>query len=296
MGFACYQADYLFKPYGAIKSYLPGIRHLCDLVGASTDAFSNKQLALVMRSIRRDCPSTKRPKRLAITVSVLSDMLLLLDPNRYDHAVLWTALTIAVYGLLRAGEMTLKKTEHDDGSILLRSDITWGEDHFVIHLRASKTDVFREGVDIVIHRNGTLSCPFAALKALWDASPRQEAHAPLLQDNLGQPYKYTSFHAGIKVLAEQLKFDPAAFGTHSCRIGGATTLALLGYPATVIMTLGRWKSDCYRRYLRLNVADFAIYSKAMASSAKLPHFGKLTLSQASMLTVDDLKSTFNLQA
>ena len=88
MGFACYEADYLSKPYGAIKSYLPGVRHLCKLTGVSTAAFKSEQLELVMRSIRRGCPSTRRPKRLAITVPLMSDMLLLLDPERYEHAVL----------------------------------------------------------------------------------------------------------------------------------------------------------------------------------------------------------------
>jgi len=223
----------------------------------------------------------------------MSDMLGLLNPERYEHAVLWTSLTIAVYGLLRAGEMTYKD---EFSSILRRSDITWSDDYFIIHLRASKTDVFREGVDIYIHRNGSFSCPYAAMRALWEASPKQELHAPVLQDADGNPYKYTDFHAGIKGLAVGLKLDPTQFGTHSCRIGGATTLAMLGYPTHVLMTLGRWKSDCYLRYLRLSVEDFAGFSKAMASSAKLPYFGKLDLTRASALNFESLRSEYNLQA
>ena len=71
---------------------------------------------------------------------------------------------------------------------------------------------------------------------------------------------------------------------------------MLGYPTHVLMTLGRWKSDCYVRYLRLSVADFADYSKAMASTAELPYFGKLNLTRASALTFESLQSEYSLQA
>ena len=44
--------------------------------------------------------------------------------------------------------------------------------------------------------------------------------------------------------------DPSEFGTHSYRIGGATALFAAGADPTVIRTMGRWSSDCYRLYVR----------------------------------------------
>ena len=44
--------------------------------------------------------------------------------------------------------------------------------------------------------------------------------------------------------------DPSHFGTHSLRIGGATALFAAGADETVIRTMGRWSSDCYRLYVR----------------------------------------------
>ena len=40
------------------------------------------------------------------------------------------------------------------------------------------------------------------------------------------------------------------FGTHSLRIGGATSLFAAGADPTVIRTMGRWSSDIYRLYVR----------------------------------------------
>ena len=44
--------------------------------------------------------------------------------------------------------------------------------------------------------------------------------------------------------------DTSQFGTHSLRIGGATALYAAGADPTVIRTMGRWSSDCYRLYVR----------------------------------------------
>ena len=39
--------------------------------------------------------------------------------------------------------------------------------------------------------------------------------------------------------------------THSFRIGGASAAASAGVPDSVIKIMGRWSSDCYRRYLHV---------------------------------------------
>ena len=44
--------------------------------------------------------------------------------------------------------------------------------------------------------------------------------------------------------------QPAQFGSHSYRIGGATALFAAGADPTIIRTMGRWSSDCYRLYVR----------------------------------------------
>ena len=44
--------------------------------------------------------------------------------------------------------------------------------------------------------------------------------------------------------------EPAAYGPHSLRIGGATALAFSGVPGEQIQAAGRWHSDAYLRYLR----------------------------------------------
>ncbi len=44
--------------------------------------------------------------------------------------------------------------------------------------------------------------------------------------------------------------DAARYTGHSFRIGAATTAAANGVNDATIQILGRWKSDCYTRYIR----------------------------------------------
>ena len=48
-----------------------------------------------------------------------------------------------------------------------------------------------------------------------------------------------------------LGLDPARFGAHSLRIGGATAAAAAGVPPSVIRVMGRWNSDIFEIYTRL---------------------------------------------
>ena len=47
--------------------------------------------------------------------------------------------------------------------------------------------------------------------------------------------------------------DPARFGTHSLRIGGATAALAAGVQPTLIRVAGRWSSDIYQIYCRLSL-------------------------------------------
>ena len=59
--------------------------------------------------------------------------------------------------------------------------------------------------------------------------------------------------------------DPAQYGAHSYRIGGATALFAAGADPMVIRTMGRWSSDCYRLYVRACWAQTLGWSRACGS-------------------------------
>ena len=71
----------------------------------------------------------------------------------------------------------------------------------------------------------------------------------------------------IKTLMSSLGLDPARFGAHSLRIGGATAAAAAGVPPSVIRVMGRWNSDIFEIYTRLTQQAAARMTGVIGSTA-----------------------------
>jgi integrase len=64
-----------------------------------------------------------------------------------------------------------------------------------------------------------------------------------------KPINYSIINKIVKEIASAMGINKGISG-HSIRIGGATRAALVGISEMDIMTIGRWKSDAFRRYIR----------------------------------------------
>jgi hypothetical protein len=72
-----------------------------------------------------------------------------------------------------------------------------------------------------------------------------QGHLPLKQDSFRQRFKVLLKFIGRSALAQK-----TGFGLHAIRAGAATALHAAGMPDTSIQRMGRWRSDCYKEYLR----------------------------------------------
>ena len=63
-----------------------------------------------------------------------------------------------------------------------------------------------------------------------------------------------------------LGIPAAEIGTHSFRIGMASMCGNLGYEDSLVQVLGRWKSDCFKLYMKL---DPAYVARAVAQLARV---------------------------
>ena len=64
------------------------------------------------------------------------------------------------------------------------------------------------------------------------------------------PFSRNTFVSFMKELLDDLKLNPQHYNSHSFRIGKATDMAQQGFSEIEICTLGRWKSDAYKAYLK----------------------------------------------
>ena len=66
--------------------------------------------------------------------------------------------------------------------------------------------------------------------------------------------------------------DPTGYSTHSLRAGAATDAAGLGFSEAQIQSLGRWRSQAYKLYIRPTQAQQAANSASLASAYPRGHF------------------------
>ena len=112
--------------------------------------------------------------------------------------------------------------------------------YVIIHLKSSKTDPFRKGCNLLIGVTNNFLCPVIV-------NSRGSTQGPLYT------FSNDTFltRGRITDLLTRCFSNTCGLSTHSFRIGGATALAAAGVSDSTIQIMGRWSSDCFKRYLRI---------------------------------------------
>ena len=227
----------------SIKVYLSAVRNMHLEHGLPDPTADALNLRRLMRGIKRvhGCPADRR---LPITPTLLRAFRHFLVLSHHDHLTLWAALLLAFFGFLRSNELLA----------LTHSDLTRSAEGYRVRIRGSKTDPFRTGASIRITPSGDPSlCPVTALDTLISATHRKEGS--LFRWQTGATPSRPRLNLLVRELAARSGASASNYSSHysshSFRIGAASAAAAVGIPEWQIQALGRWSTDCYRRYIRL---------------------------------------------
>lgn len=237
--------------YGVVKKTVSAVRYYCILMsGVTPPAFQSDQTWAALRSIRKNGRKGKKLNRQPITAALLCKMADSMDCTTADNVLFMAAACLGVRCLLRGGEYLYKDEE---SVVLLRENVVFNDEGATLFLGDTKTDT---DVSIRLFRDPEDSgiCPVRRLQDAMEQAPCKDLKAPLLQLSNGKPLSYRWVMTKLKLCLEIIGFKGTA-GTHSLRIGGATDLARLGLPESVIKALGRWTSSAYTLYTRTADAD-----------------------------------------
>lgn len=230
----------------------------------------HQDIARVMRGISR-LLSTKRKKRLPITVPLLNKMLAIMAVacphlSTHDRYAYQCALSNGTYGFLRASEETAPTTdEWDMDSTALGTDLKLKGSFYSFNIKTSKTDKLRTGQVIEIHATDESWCP-VALARRWMAVRRAPQSKPLFTLENGSFITRTRLSSVMRACIKHLGLPEADYCSHSMRGGAAVTLAAAGY-AHLVPIAGRWSTtgSAYHAYLEhISRATYAAMHRAMA--------------------------------
>ena len=258
-----------------IKVYLAAIRHM-HVVAGLHERFSEQltsRLQLVLRGIKKAQASTSSPRvRLPITLQLIQSIKNILSnqPHLYRNIMLWAACCLAFFGFLRVSEFTIPSHNGYDPSLHLSlQDISI--DHrdnpnvLRIHVKQSKTDPFRQGVQIYLGATNTNVCPILGI--LPYLALRRTQPGPLFLTENGQGLTRQIFCTALNSVLSELQDNCNWYNSHSFHIGTATTTAKANIPDAYIKMLGRWQSDAYQRYIKTPPCELAKFSTLIASAS-----------------------------
>ena len=226
----CLYVTYLARSlsFKSIKLYLCAVKQY-----ALAHGFRDRlpKLHFTLRGIKRKLGATgNRKPRMPVTIVLLKQIksyIMSTSPNLVDQRMLWAASTLAFFGFLRSSEYTSpSKSKYHKSSTLQLQDVTLQESRILVHIKASKTDPFREEITLSVAKTGASVCPVGAIKKYRQVRPKGKG--PFFQTASKQYLTRAMMSQLIKDTLKAGNLDYNHFSSHSFHIGAATTTASAG--------------------------------------------------------------------
>ena len=244
--------------HSSIRGYLSAVRKMQLELGGCDSIGTFEHLKRALMGLRRFAGAPVRPERLPLTATQLRLILPHLHLHVHADALIWCAMCLGVFCLLRPGEIsvTAPSKEFFRATTLRWCDFTINQDgnSLRVQLRKSKTDQFRAGHTFEVGATGDSVCAVAAFKNFQRVSILTfggiRGTEPVFTFCDGVVLTYPSFLSLIRALLGAAGLNPSLYGAHSLRVGGASMIANIGAREHEIRSAGRWKGDSSKLYTR----------------------------------------------
>ncbi|XP_070179533.1 uncharacterized protein [Littorina saxatilis] len=227
----------------SITSAVSAISFVHKVVGADDPADS-----LFVRKMLQGCKRLSNPAdaRLPITLHILDKVVGASQKtmgNLYAQTRFKAMCTLAFHALLRVGEMT------SSPNTLQQEDVYVEVDSLTITFRKYKHSTGATSQLTVKACSNEHICAVAMMKNYLRV--RGARTGSLFLSSAGTPVLRSQFCAELKCALQFCGYPQARYNTHSFRIGGATHLASQGASDAQIRHAGRWASNAFTSYVRL---------------------------------------------
>lgn len=162
-------------------------------------------------------------------------------------------------------------------AILKRNNICFCDNYVKLFLENSKTDVYREGREVLISKTNSPTCPFVMLQryltlANIDDTSVEYIFRPLCYCKSRNTYilrqgrlSYTTARETLLSALNTLGLQKKMFGLHSLMSAGATAAAAAGFEDRLFKKHGRWKTDRAKDgYAKENIVERLSVTKQLS--------------------------------
>ncbi|XP_060089026.1 integrase/recombinase xerD homolog [Heteronotia binoei] len=173
--------------------------------------------------------------------------------STFEAALFHAASLVAFFGALRISELVMQSKTDFSMWALQAGDVKIDQGQVVLTIRRSKTDQWRKGSVITLGQCTVHElCPVRAVRCY--VRFRGLGDGPLFRHEDGSPLTKYQFWAVTSRALAAIGLKGVKFGTHSFRIGAASTAASMGYTPASIQRIGRWQSTAFKSYVHPLIA------------------------------------------
>jgi len=165
----------------------------------------------------------------------------------YLQALYKAIILLAFFGFFRMGEILPQKSS-SSSHVLQIDNISLQPKHIHVQLLHYKTQKTDKPLNIHIPAQKP-HCPLHALSNYINF--RGRCPGPLFISSVNDPITLSMFRNVLRNLVIMCDLTPSRFTMHSFRIGACTQAVMAGVPQDKIMLMGRWRSNAYKRYIRV---------------------------------------------
>ncbi|VDI07911.1 Hypothetical predicted protein [Mytilus galloprovincialis] len=229
----------------SISTYISaiGFTHKINSWPDPTDSFI---IDKVLKSVHK---GKNQDMRLPITSTILNQLIDALKQtisNKYDQLLFKAMFTLAYHALLRIGEMTVNNKNYNHVISLSQAVILHKK--VVINFMDFKHSNGKQfHLEIAKNKNDNI-CAVTALTNYLTL--RTNTTGPLFLNSSGEAVSRQLFQHALNGALNFCGLSIAYYKPHSFRIGFATDASAKGLSTETIRTLGRWKSDAFKLYIR----------------------------------------------
>lgn len=247
----CYRCN---LAQSTVTTYISALSYLHKVAG-HPDPTHSFVIRKMLQGYLRDKHSSDC--RLPITAEILKCIVRSLPytcHSAYSRNLLETMYLFAFHAFLRVGEMTnTSPTQNHNISVCdVQLHIPKESQHetLVISMRSFKGHYGKRVFQIeVLPNSDSEVCPIRAYKAYMVLRGREPG--PLFAFPGGTAISRRFFTDNLKFSLQWAGYSPDKYKGHSFRIGAASAAAAMGISDERIQLMGRWRSDAFKKYIRI---------------------------------------------
>ena len=250
------------KSASTFVCYLYDIKRYHNLRGRSWKP--TKILKLKLASIKRQYKAGNNRKwpLLASMVTKMEKENALNTRDKDDELIV-IVMMLTVYGMFRISEILHEPKFYFEMVRGVRQVIVKLDDYKTL----ARNDGLPQWVAVAELKQSKEErwCP---VSLMWNRYKKKLNKKQKLKTRLtdGTRLSRDTYSEKLKLCLRSIGINASKYDTHSGRIGGATMLWELGYSEAQIMKLGRWKSDSWKVYCRVNKGDFTKATRSIQTS------------------------------